>query len=90
MCASVGARLLLLLLPPPTLPTPLTLHITTSYVDARRRPVRGDVGEWGDDPEIRALEELVDRPVEIWDVEKGAEGPMQVRMSILFSVYSIQ
>ena len=51
--------------------------------------MRGDVGEWGDDPEIRALEELVDRPVEIWDVEKGAEGPMQVRVSILFSVYTL-
>ena len=35
------------------------------YVAARRHPCANGRGEWGDDPEIRAMEEMLDRPFEV-------------------------
>jgi hypothetical protein len=46
------------------------------YVESRRRPVKDGFGEWGDDPEIRTCEEMLDRPILVYDVERGIAEPM--------------
>ena len=46
------------------------------YVESRRQPVKNGVGEWGDDPEIRVCEELLDRPILVFDVDAGVAEPM--------------
>jgi len=42
------------------------------YVSARRHPVVSGIGEWGDHAEIIVMEELFDRPIEIFSVKDGA------------------
>jgi hypothetical protein len=39
------------------------------YVSARRHPVVNGIGEWGDHAEIIVMEELFDRPIEIFSVK---------------------
>ena len=38
---------------------------------------------WGDDPEIRAMEEMLDTPIEVWnaDLEDGGEEPSTIHLS---------
>eukprot|EP00948_MAST-09A_sp_MAST-9A-sp1_P001673 g1673.t1 len=48
------------------------------YISARLHPVQDGYGEWGDDPEIRAMEELYDRPIEIFSVDHGPIEPMPI------------
>jgi len=50
------------------------------YVERMRRPCYGGQGEWGGDPEIRVMEELLDRPIEVWDVESGPEAPSNIHL----------
>jgi hypothetical protein len=50
------------------------------YVASMRRPCFQGNGEWGGDPEIRVMEEIFDRPFELWDVERGAQGPANIHL----------
>ena len=51
------------------------------YVSQMRRPCFQGNGEWGGDPEIRVMEELFDRPFELWDVERGtSNGPANIHL----------
>ena len=50
------------------------------YVSNMRRPCFQGSGEWGGDPEIRVMEEIFDRPFELWDVERGADGPANIHL----------
>lgn len=50
------------------------------YVERMRYPCQGGQGEWGGDPEIRVMEELLDRPIEVWDVESGPEAPSNIHL----------
>ena len=50
------------------------------YVERMRYPCQGGRGEWGGDPEIRVMEELLDRPIEVWDVEHGPEAPSNIHL----------
>ena len=50
------------------------------YLNAMRRPCYQGSGEWGGDPEIRVMEELIDRPFELWDVSHGPEEPSSIHL----------
>ena len=50
------------------------------YVAQMRRPCFQGQGEWGGDPEIRVMEEIFDRPFELWDVERGADAPANIHL----------
>jgi hypothetical protein len=50
------------------------------YVAQMRRPCYQGQGEWGGDPEIRVMEEIFDRPFELWDVERGADEPANIHL----------
>ena len=51
------------------------------YVAQMRRPCYQGNGEWGGDPEIRVMEEIFDRPFELWDVERGSgKGPANIHL----------
>ena len=50
------------------------------YCAAMRRPCYNGQGEWGGDPEIRVMEEMIDRPFEIWDVEVGPGKPSTIHL----------
>ncbi len=50
------------------------------YVSNMRRPCFQGQGEWGGDPEIRVMEEIFDRPFELWDVERGGDGPANIHL----------
>ena len=43
---------------------------------ARRQPCIGRAGEWGDHPEVQALEEALDLPFEVWSADNGPTGPI--------------
>lgn len=51
------------------------------YVTARRKPVIEGDGEWGDDPEIRAMEELFDRKIEIFSNKYSAKEPLPIHFT---------
>ena len=38
------------------------------------------VGGVGGDPEIRVMEEIFDRPFELWDVDRGADEPANIHL----------
>ena len=51
------------------------------YVAQMRQPCYQGSGEWGGDPEIRVMEEIFDRPFELWDVDRGAaNGPANIHL----------
>ena len=62
---------------------PPTAKQLDTYLRAREQPVRGTVGEWGDHPEILALEEVFDRPIEIYSHEHGPRAPRKTHMTEL-------
>ena len=51
------------------------------YVRARERPVYKGEGEWGDHAEIIVMEELFDRPIEIYAPSDGPYKPRKTHMS---------
>jgi len=59
-------------------PTAAQLEV---YLRARENPVQGTQGEWGDHPEILALEEVFDRPIEIYSHEQGAKEPRKTHLA---------
>ena len=61
-------------------PTPEQLEV---YLRAREFPMRDGVGEWGDHPEILALEEVYDRPIEIYSHENGPHAPRKTHLTEL-------
>ena len=58
-------------------------NATHRYLRAREHPVADGVGEWGDHPEILALEEVFDRPIEIYAHEDGARQPRKTSLTEL-------
>ena len=51
-------------------PTAMSLN---AYCDVMEHPVVGGVGEWGNQPEITAMEEVYDRRVDIYEAGHGSE-----------------
>ena len=60
---------------------PPTVEEFTKYVTARERPVVKGNGEWGDHCEIIVLEELFDRPIEIYAPTDGPHKPRKTHVS---------
>ena len=54
-----------------------------SYLRAREYPVVQGQGEWGDHAEILALEEVFDRPIEIYAYESGTTEPRKTHLTEL-------
>lgn len=51
-----------------------------TYVSAREMPVFQGKGEWGDHAEIIVMEELFDRPIEIYAPSDGPHKPRKTHM----------
>ena len=60
------------------------------YVEQMRRPCFQGNGEWGGDPEIRVMEEIFDRPFELWDVDRGAQGPANIANDNIPKDYKVE
>ena len=60
---------------------PPTIASFQGYVTERERPVVAGIGVWGDHAEIIVLEELFDRPIEIYDPREGATRPRKTHVS---------